>query len=71
MAMVPMGWPVVGEMSVAGVLPGVSTWGLPATVKPVTNAIVPAGTLALSSTLPLDMAFIGTVMELGASVRSD
>jgi hypothetical protein len=48
----PVGRPVSGSLSVT-VVPGVSTWVLPSTLKPVTVAVLPAGMLALLSTLPL------------------
>ena len=70
MAMVPIGAPVVGEIRVTGDEPGLITLVLPATVKPVTRAIAPGGTLALSRTLPVACVFIGTVAAFGSSVSN-
>jgi hypothetical protein len=61
-----MGRPVSGSLSATAV-PGDSSCVLPSTLKPVTLAWVPAGRLALLSTLPLRVWPMGVAGVSGAS----
>ena len=62
-----MGWPVTGSARVT-VEPGGYTVVLPAMLKPVTCAVVPAGMLALASTLPVAFCPMGVDTVSSASV---